>query len=186
MTRLRFWPFDGVRRRREKESHQAHNLLLAELRDSFDEARVTRAQDPVKIGEDVRLLQPDEPIPCHKCGGLFLRLHMTNLLRIVIFQPPSGDRPPHINEVPHCERCLPNVDVEVTLKTNVPVGSPSRQKDGMELDKVLFSTSEGWLQPFSFDGAEDFGLLYCSDCDALVHPNKQRQCSKCAKPKRRR
>jgi hypothetical protein len=132
-------------------------------------------------GEDSSMVQVDEdvifhagPTSCSDCGGLFVsdKLHP-----VTVFQVFSPSRPIVVNETFFCKKCLPVTNIEVNLNG----GSGGEDN----LDTVYFSTNEGYLQPFDFQGeeqyyvpAEDYSRATCDDCGEFSSVTKCRKCSR--------
>ena len=204
---LVFWPFDGARRRREKRHDQEHdermaglNLALSRQEGSQQEPTdgavsnevsrylAEREEGARRGGESpltgappregsLRELQ-DTPVTCFKCGGLCIASKLQHQYTVTIFNDPGSIREPDVKKTSYCGSCLPTSNLEIVLA--------NRYGEAGVLDTVYFSTNESYLQPFDFQGveqtlisAEDFTLLWCGDCDQLVHPSKNRKCRKC-------
>lgn len=170
---LNFWPFDGDKKRVERERNQAHELRLAELRAAFRED-VRDPSNPAAFREDT-----STPTPCEDCGGMFIGNKLKPVTVITFFRPP--DNPPTQTQKFYCKKCLPTADIEVELESTTGAKG--------NLDTVYLSTREHYLQPFDFQGveqtfipAEDYPKLYCNDCGILTG-SPTTICRTCTKPK---
>lgn len=184
--KLRFWPFDGARRRFEKERDQDHDERLAGLRLEFlrEEYRQKGLHNPNKSREVLAIDAPGDaaldsnPATCSKCGGLFIASKLQHRFVVRFFSERGSISEPEVKKEDYCAACLPTSNLEIILMND-------RGLKGV-LDTLYLSTKEGFLQPFDFQGveqtlidADEYGLLYCGDCDDLVHPSKNRKCRKC-------
>lgn len=177
---LNFWPFNCTERRRRKEVDQNRAEVLAALRVAFAKEEGIKAgvrkPDTAPVSE-AQLFSPG-PTSCSDCGGLFVADKLKPITFLTIFFSPQ---PTAVTERFFCQKCLPTSNLVIELL----------DKRNCNLDTAYFSTQEHWLQPFDFQGeeqtlikADDFGLLYCGDCNNLI--NTKRKCQKCSTPKRRR
>lgn len=171
---MKLWPWG---RAAQFDTEYDHEARVQEVRQALtkDAHRAGGPSDgaPMSVFPD---LDPC-PFPCADCGGLFVadKLKPTTLIRVF-----SSTKPIVVTQKFFCQKCLPTANLEIEL----------RDKKDNNLDTAYFSTREGYLQPFSFDNveqtliaADEFGLLYCGDCDNLI--NTKRKCLKCSTPKRR-
>ncbi len=115
---------------------------------------------------------------CEDCGGLFAPGKLESVIVVRVFLRPQ--HPVVVSEKPLCKKCLPVANLEVHLAE----GSGASD----DLDTLYFSTKEGYLEHFSFDGQEqtliaieDYNHLYCEICNVLIG-SKTTKCRKCSTP----
>lgn len=170
---LGFWPFNGAQRRREKENDQKYDERQTNLRLKLASLE----------GQNLGLHGLDGgaivgPSTCFKCGGLFIAEKLQHRYTITLFNDQGTTKEPDVKKASYCGSCLPPSNLEIVLENRYG-------QEGV-LDTVYFSTKEHYLQPFDFQGieqtliaADEYGLLYCGDCDEYVTPSKPRKCRKC-------